>query len=61
MGIDMEDIEEETTLKEDLHMTAAEITDFLEILKTSGLDISNLDLAEIETFGELSEALTSHI
>lgn len=61
MGIDMEDIEPETDLREDLHMTATELTDFMEILKSSGLDTTKLDLTQIETFDDLTEALTSHI
>ncbi len=60
LGVDMEDIEDETVLREDLHMKATDLTDFSEILATAGYDTSKLDLTEIETFSELVEALTAH-
>ena len=58
LGVDLEDIENESVLTIDLHMTAVDLTDFLEDLKTNGFDISRVDLTEIETFEDLVEALT---
>jgi acyl carrier protein len=60
LGVDMEDIEDETELSTDLHMDAVMLTDFMEILKKAGFDTSQLDFTEIETFLELIEALTAH-
>ena len=60
LGIGMEDIEEETTLRDELHMDPTMLTDFMEILGKSGLDTENVDLTEIETFEDLVEALTAH-
>lgn len=57
LGVDLEDIENESILTEDLHMTALDLTDFVEILKSS-FDTSKLNLVEIETFEDLIEGLT---
>ncbi len=57
LGVDLEDIEDESILGEDLHMTALDLTDFIEILK-SDFDTSKLDLEEMETFGDLIDNLT---
>lgn len=58
LGVDLEDIENESVLTVDLHMTAVDLTDFEEKLKTSGFDTSRVDLTEIETFEDLVEGLT---
>ena len=60
LGVDMEDIEDDSILAEDLHMKASDLTDFTEILTTAGYDTSKLDLTEIESFTDLVEALTEH-
>jgi hypothetical protein len=60
LGVDMEDIEDESILATDLHMDAVMLTDFMEILAKAGFDTSQLDFNEIETFLELIEALTAH-
>jgi acyl carrier protein len=60
LGVEMEDIEDETELTTDLHMDAVAITDFMEILTKAGFDVSQLDFTEIDTFQELLEALTAH-
>lgn len=61
LGVDFEDVEPETTLREDLHMDPTNLTDFTEILNKSGLDTQGVDLTQIETFGDLVEALASHV
>ncbi len=61
LGIDLEDIEDDSTLTGDLHMKATELTDFMELLSSIGFDINGVDLTEIETFDELTEALSAHI
>ncbi len=60
LGVDMEDIEDETELTTDLHMDAVMLTDFMEILTKAGFDVSQLNFTEIDTFLELVEALTAH-
>jgi acyl carrier protein len=60
LGVDMEDIEDETELTTDLHMDAVMLTDFMEILVKAGFDVTQLDFMEIDTFIELVEALTAH-
>ncbi|OGM28427.1 hypothetical protein A2962_04700 [Candidatus Woesebacteria bacterium RIFCSPLOWO2_01_FULL_39_61] len=55
LGVEPDDIDEEDSLVADLHMKPTDLTDFVEILDTRGLDISKLELTEIETVGELIE------
>lgn len=61
LGVDMEDIEPETTLRDDLHMDPTSLTDFMEILSKAGIEVEDVDLTEIETFEELVDALSAHI
>ncbi|HKC04477.1 MAG TPA: hypothetical protein VKC54_01250 [Patescibacteria group bacterium] len=61
LGIDLEDIEDESTLTGDLHMKATEITDFMELLNGLGFESNGINLAELETFEELTDALNAHI
>ncbi len=58
-GVDPEDIEDDSVLSEDLHMQPTDLTDFSEILTTAGYDTSKLDFTEVETFGELVDAVTA--
>lgn len=58
LGIGMEDIEEESDFIEDFHMSPTDMTDFMDILEKSGLNIDNIDLTEIEVFSDLIDALT---
>jgi len=58
LGVDLEDIEDDSILTEDLHMTALDLTDFVETLKANHFDTSRVDLTEIETFADLLETLT---
>lgn len=60
LGVDMEDIDDETEFTTDLHMDAVMLTDFMEILVKGGYDVSQLDFNEIESFLDLVEALTAH-
>ena len=60
LGIEPEDIEDDSILTEDLHMKATDMTDFMEILTRMNLDTNGIDLTEIETFLDLVEALTAH-
>ena len=58
LGIETEDIEDDSILAEDLHMKPTDLTDFTEMLNKNGLDGSSIDLTEIETFEDLVEAIT---
>lgn len=60
LGVQTEDITEEDSFFDDLHMQPSEFTDFLEELSINGTDTSNLDLATVKTVGDLVEALSSH-
>jgi acyl carrier protein len=60
LGVDTEDIEDDSSLTEDLHMKATDLTDFMEILVRMGMETSGIDLTETETFLDLVEALTEH-
>lgn len=58
LGVDPDDIEDDSSLTEDLHMKATDLTDFMDILIRMGMDTSTVDLNEAETFLDLIEALT---
>lgn len=60
LGVDMEDIEDETEFSTDLHMDAVAIADFMDILTKAGFDTAQLDFTEIDSFLDLVEALTAH-
>lgn len=60
LGVEPEDIEDDSILTEDLHMKATDLTDFMEVLTRMNLDTANVDLTQIETFLDLVEALTEH-
>jgi len=59
-GINVEDINDDDTFMEDLHMIPTEFSDFLEELADKGLQTEDLDLSSITTVGELIESLSSH-
>lgn len=60
LGIEPDDIEDDFSLTEDLHMQPAEITDFTQILSDMGFYTEKLDFSEIETFSDLIEAIALH-
>jgi len=61
LGLEVTDINDEDTFLGDLHMRAAEFTDFIEELEDAGLETQKLDLPSIKTVGGLIEALSEHI
>jgi acyl carrier protein len=61
LGVDYEDIKDEDSLVEDLHMKPSDLSDLVEILKDEQIDTSNLDLTEIETIYDLVEKLESNL
>jgi acyl carrier protein len=60
LGIEPDDVEDDFSLTEELHMKATDLTDFMEILSTKGFDTESLDFTEIETFSDLIDELTQH-
>lgn len=59
LGIEPEDISADDSFRDDLHMSATDLTDFLQKLKEQGINISFFDLAEITTVADLTEAIIS--
>ena len=57
LGIEPDDIGYDDSLSEDFHMRASDFTDFLEVLNSKDIDTSKLDLPDIQTFGDLVQAL----
>lgn len=58
LGIEPDDIEENYSFIEDLHMSPSEVSDFIETLEKNGYDTSALDLSTLETFSDLEETLS---
>ncbi len=59
IGVDPKDIKDEDVFADDLHMTAANLSDFLETLGKQDVDVTKIDLTEITTVEELIEILSS--
>ena len=57
IGVEPEDIDEDDAFLSDLHMNPTELSDFVHSLTSLDLDVSHLNLAEIETIADLLEAL----
>lgn len=55
LGVEPGDINDEDSLIEDLHMTPSDLTDFVELLSTNGLDTTKLEISEIESLSDLYE------
>ncbi len=60
LGLEPEDIEDDSSLTEDMHMKASDLADFIEVLIRMGMDVSGVDLIKDETFLDLIESLTEH-
>ncbi len=59
IGVEPTDILDEDSFSKDLHMRATDLADFMSTLGNMGFDTSKIDFAEIETFKELEEHLSS--
>ena len=57
MGVEVDDIQEDDSFFNDLHMSPIELTDFLTELGEKEVDTSQIDLTKMTTVGELLEAL----
>ncbi len=60
LGAEPADIEDDSSLIEDLHMKASDMADFMEVLTRMGMETSAVDLTETETFLDLVESLTKN-
>ena len=58
IGVDANDIDEEDSFYEDLHMGPADLTDFIQTLSQSGIDIESIDLTKLESLGDLLESIS---
>ncbi len=54
LGIGVEDVANDDSLREDLHMNAVEITDYLHLLIDNGIDI---DLTKIENIHSVQDLI----
>lgn len=59
IGAEVEDIKDEDFLVDDLHMSATEIADFVDSLDNAGIDISKIDMSELEAVEDLLESISS--
>ena len=59
IGVDSEDINMDDFLDEDLHLNAAEISDFLQKLSEEGVEIEESELENIETVSDLIDEILS--
>lgn len=59
IGVEPQDIDDNDTFSEDLHMRASDLSDFISILEDNGLETKNLDLTTIETVNDLIESISS--
>jgi len=60
LGIEPEDVEDDFSLSEDLHMKPTDLTDFSLILEKMDFNPSKIDFTEIETFEDLIDELLQH-
>ena len=61
LGVEPDDVSEEDSLTTDLHMQVTDMSDFLSLLEGNDINTSRIDLTEIDTVGELIEALSETI
>ena len=59
IGVESEDIELEDSFRDDLHMSATDLSDFLKLLGDRGINIDKVDLTEITSVADLVETLDS--
>ena len=62
IGVDVDDINDDDAFAEDLHMSAAEFSDFLGSLADLGVsDAHSLELTSVSTVDELIDEVSSQI
>lgn len=61
LGVENQDIKPEDSFVDDLHMSAADITEFALKLQEKEIKIESVELGNYETVGEFIEALSSEL
>lgn len=59
IGVEPEDIEDDDSFVEDLHMNPTDLTDFIAKLEEAGIEVTEPDFSDSETIEEFIENLTS--
>lgn len=59
IGVEESELKKDDSFRDDLHMSAADLTDFAEKLSSAGFEASSLDFSEMETVGDLIEKMIS--
>ena len=59
IGVELEDIKDDDSLLEDLHMSPSDITDFVHKLAQSDFVVKESDISTATTVGELVETLSA--
>lgn len=59
IGVEPEDIHGDDLFAEDLHMSAADLTDFVSVLGDRGIDTTKIDFVALDTVDNLVELLSS--
>ena len=57
IGVEKEDILLDYSFREDLHTSPGNLTEFIESLNKLGIDISKIDMGDIETIEDFFEQL----
>jgi len=57
IGVEVDDIDNDDSFISDLHMKPTDITDFIEILAENGIDVSKINLSDIDTVDDLIEEI----
>lgn len=58
LGVTTKDITIEDALRDNLHMSPSDISDYLESISDKGFNIEDLKIENIDTVGELIDELT---
>ncbi len=61
LGVVPEDISEDDSLKEDLHMSSSEITDFMQKLENQGFKIDLSKITQIDTVSDVIEIISEEV
>jgi acyl carrier protein len=59
IGVSLDDINQDDSFLDDLHMTPADLTEFAEKLRQEGIEVSIEELGEMDTVSDLLETLKS--
>ncbi|KKR12016.1 MAG: hypothetical protein UT39_C0001G0071 [Candidatus Woesebacteria bacterium GW2011_GWA1_39_21] len=60
LGIDVEDIATDDSLKEDLHMSPAEISDFLNLLATQEIKTDFSEIQKIQCISDIIDTIVEN-